>query len=102
MLAEARELSRADLIFPSRRTGGPLASTAFFEMLRRLGVAGTVHGFRTSFRTWAAEQPDINRQVAELALAHRVRGVEGVYQRSDLFDQRREIMERWAEVCASG
>ena len=98
VLAEARELSRGDLIFPSRRTGGPLASTAFFEMLRRLGVAGTVHGFRTSFRTWAAEQPDINRQVAELALAHRVRGVEGVYQRSDLFDQRREVMEAWSEV----
>ena len=50
VLAEARELSRGDLIFPSRKTGGPLASTAFFAMLRRLGVAGTVHGFRTSFR----------------------------------------------------
>ena len=102
VLAEARELSRGDLIFPSRKTGGPLASTAFLAMLRRLGVAGTVHGFRTSFRTWAAEQPDIDRQVAELALAHRVRGVEGVCQRSDLFDQRREVMERWAGKVASG
>jgi len=99
VLEEARELDDGNLVFPSRRTGGPLASTAFFEMLRRLEVAGTVHGFRTSFRSWAAEQ-GVDRQVAELALAHRVKGVEGVYQRSDLFDQRRQVMQRWAEVVA--
>ncbi|MYC99006.1 MAG: tyrosine-type recombinase/integrase [Gammaproteobacteria bacterium] len=101
VLQDARELHDGDLVFPGRRTGGPLASTQFFEMLRKLGVAGTVHGFRTSFRSWAAEQPKVNRQVAELALAHRVRGVEGVYQRSDLLARRRDVMEQWARYIAS-
>ena len=99
VLREARDLHDGDLVFPSRTTGGPLSNSSLGDVLRGLDVAGTVHGFRTTFRSWAAEQPDISRQVAELALAHRIRGVEGVYQRSDLFDQRRVLMERWAGVA---
>ena len=102
VLREARALHGGELIFPSGRTGGPLSNSTFFEMLRKLGVAGTVHGFRTSFRTWAAEQPDINRQVAEIALAHQVKGIEGVYQRSDLLHRRTEVMERWARYLTGG
>ena len=44
----------------------------------------------------------MDRQTAELALAHKVKGIEGVYQRSDLFEQRREVMERWGGVVAGG
>ena len=53
VLRDARQLGGGDLVFPGRRTGGPLATNAFGNVLRRLKVSGTVHGFRTSFRTWA-------------------------------------------------
>lgn len=98
VLVEARKLTRGDLIFPGAK-GGPMASTTFFKILGALEVDGTVHGFRTSFRTWAAEA-GVDRQTAEIALAHRVRGVEGVYMRTDLHELRREVMERWAEVAS--
>ncbi len=101
VLREARQLGRGKYIFPARRTGRPLATNTHGNVLRRLKVNGTVHGFRTSFRTWAAEQ-GVDRQVAELALAHRVKGVEGVYQRSDLFDQRRRVMADWAAHVTGG
>lgn len=87
---------RNDLVFPSRRTGRQVSTTALGDVLRWLGVDGTVHGFRTSFRTWAAEQRGVDRE-AEQALAHRPKGVEGVYQRSDLLEARRGLMEAWAE-----
>lgn len=102
VLTEARKLHGGDLIFPSAKTGGPLANSWAGDMARKLDVKGTAHGFRTSFRTWAAETPGVSRQVAEMALAHRVKGVEGAYQRSDLFDARREVMEKWAGVVAGG
>ena len=54
------------------------------------------HGFRSSFRSWAAEQ-GVPRDVAEQMLGHAVRGVEGAYQRSDLLEARRPVMDRWAE-----
>lgn len=98
VLRQARQLGEGDLVFPGRRTGGPLATNTFGNVLRSLRVAGTVHGFRTCFRSWAAEQ-GVDRQVAELALAHQVPGVEGIYQRSDLFEQRVWLMETWCEYC---
>ena len=60
----------------------------------------TVHGFRSSFRDWAAEQTHYPREVAETALAH-ISGdrVELAYRRSDLFEKRREMMNAWADYC---
>lgn len=58
----------------------------------------TPHGFRSSFRVWCAES-GVSDALAEAALAHVVRGVEGAYQRSDLIEQRRPVMERWAQHC---
>lgn len=62
------------------------------KLLRDLGVEAVPHGFRSSFRDWCAKsgQP---REIAEAALAHTVQGVEGAYFRSDLFEQRRQVME---------
>ena len=54
------------------------------------------HGFRSSFRDWAAEEGK-ERQVAEAALAHVIGGVEGAYNRTDLFSQRRKVMQEWAD-----
>lgn len=70
-------------------------------VLRRLGREGlTVHGFRSTFRDWAAELTDYPRELAEVALAHTVgSAVENAYRRSDLFDRRRQLMADWAAWC---
>ena len=69
------------------------------QTLRQLGVEAVPHGFRSSFRDWCAEsgQP---REIAEAALAHTVQGVEGAYFRSDLFEQRRQVMEAWGDYIS--
>ncbi len=97
LLAEARELADASgLVFPSQR-GGEMRDTRLSRLLKGVGVAATVHGFRSSFRDWAAEQTDAAHSVMEAALAHSVRNaVEAAYARSDLFDKRRELMAEWA------
>ncbi|MDE0353864.1 MAG: tyrosine-type recombinase/integrase [bacterium] len=91
----ARHSDPADpgaLIFPGVR-GGPIGHGALAAAFRRLGI-GTVHGLRSSFRDWCGEL-GIRREVAEAALSHIVKGVEGAYARSDLLGRRREVMEAW-------
>ena len=98
VLSEARSLGtgRNDLVFPGR-TGKAIAERAIVQVLERLGIDATAHGFRSSFRVWAAERTNIPREVCEAALAHAIKDkAEAAYQRSDLFDRRRELMERWA------
>jgi integrase len=76
-------------VFPNDLTPGkPLSENALSYMLRRIGVPTTVHGFRSSFRDWAAENTDANFAVMELSLAHDVgSGVVQSYARSDLLDR---------------
>ena len=70
-------------------------------MLTRLAVPSTAHGFRSSFRDWAAEETDHPREVVEAALAHVVKNkVEAAYRRTDLFERRRRLMDEWAEYLA--
>ncbi len=97
ILEEARMLGRGGpLVFPGAR-GKPFASTALSELLGELKVAAVPHGFRSSFRYWAAEETDHPREVAEAALAHKVRNqIEAAYRRSDLFERRRRLMDDWA------
>ncbi len=85
-------------VFPGRRQGKPLSNMALLMMLRRLERTDiTAHGFRSSFRDWAAERTNIPRAVCEAALAHVVSDkVEAAYLRSDLFDLRRSLMQSWA------
>ena len=67
------------------------------RLLRKLEIAAVPHGFRSSFRDWAAEETDHPREVVEAALAHVVHNkVEAAYRRSDLFERRRRVMEDWA------
>ena len=97
ILEEARTLRRGGpLVFPS--VGGkPLGSTAMSQLLRALEIAAVPHGFRSSFRDWAAEETDHPREVAEAALAHKVRNpIEAAYRRTDLLERRRRLMEDWA------
>ncbi len=103
VLDEARELSdRSGLVFPSP-TGRVLNDSTLSKLLRELGIGAVPHGFRSSFRDWAAERTDIPREVCELALAHvNSDRVEAAYRRSDLFDRRRELMTDWAAYVAAG
>ncbi len=101
VLDEARELPASDdLLFPSP-TGRVLPQKTLSEFMRALQVDAVPHGFRSSFRDWAAECTDAPREVCELALAH-VNGdrVEAAYRRSDLFDRRRVLMADWAAYVA--
>src|SRR5262249_5788755 len=85
------------------RAGKPLSHMALRKMLALAGHADlTVHGFRSTFRTWAAERTAFPREVVEAALAHVVGSkVEAAYQRGDLFDKRRGLMDAWADFCAA-
>ena len=69
-------------------------------VMRRMKVAAVPHGFRSTFRDWCSECTDFPREVAEMALAHAISDkVEAAYRRGDLFEKRRQLMERWATFC---
>ena len=102
VLDQARGLADgAGLAFPSE-TGRVPSQSGMSKLLRQLDIAAVPHGFRSSFRDWAAECTDAPREVCELALAH-VNGdrVEAAYRRSDLFERRRDLMQRWADYLAA-
>jgi integrase len=98
ILMQAEKLQRTNYIFPSSRFDRPLGASTFNLLVKQLAGADiTVHGFRSSLRTWAAERTNYPREVAELALAHNVGSeVERAYMRSDLFERRRQFMASWA------
>ncbi|MCY4663024.1 MAG: site-specific integrase, partial [Acidobacteria bacterium] len=87
----------AGVVFPGRR-GKALSEGGLSKLVKKLGIAAVPHGFRSSFRDWAAERTKHPREVIEAALAHVVQNkVEAAYARSDLFDRRRVLMNEWAE-----
>jgi integrase len=90
-----------DYVFPGVKEGKPIHESSMLWMLGRMDCDGiTAHGFRSTFRDWAAERTSFPREIAELALAHSVgSGVEQAYRRSDMFDKRRKLMDAWAEFC---
>ena len=101
ILEEAQALGGGSpLVFP--RVGGkPIGNTAMSELFRGLKIAAVPHGFRSSFRDWAAEETDHPREVAEAALAHKVRNpIEAAYRCTDLFERRRRLMDDWAGYLA--
>lgn len=96
VLAEARRQSANGFVFPGRG-GRPLGHASIGTLFKRLGIGGTPHGLRGSFRNWCAES-GVPREVAERALAHVVKGAtESAYNTTDLLDQRRQVMEAWAK-----
>jgi integrase len=90
-------------VFPGGKNGRPLSNMAFLMLLRRMGRGDvTAHGFRSSFRDWAAERTNFPAEVAEMALAHSVSDkTVAAYNRSDLFDRRRRLMAAWATFCTA-
>ena len=96
ILEAARSLGGDPFVFPGRRNR-PLSEKRLRRMLQQLAVAAVPHGFRSTFRDWAAEVTDHRREVVEAALAHVVTNkVEAAYARSDLFERRRKLMDDWA------
>ena len=89
------------LVFPMR-SGRPIATSTLPKVLQYHGLGAVPHGFRSSFRDWAAEETDHPREVIEAALAHVVQNkVEAAYARSDLFERRRRLMDDWAAYLAA-
>lgn len=104
VLEAARGLADGgDYVFPGRRRSSPLSNMVFLMTLRRMGRDDlTAHGFRSSFRDWAAERTHVPSAVCEAALAHVVRNrVEAAYNRTDLFERRQGLMSAWAKFCVS-
>lgn len=89
-------------VFPGGRKGKPLSTGAMTALLKRMGRTDiTVHGMRSTFRDWTAEQAHFPREVAEAALAHVVSDqTEAAYRRGDMLEKRRLLMEAWASYCA--
>ena len=98
ILGEAEKLADGSgLVFPGTKRGKALSDMTLSKLVKELGFDADVHGFRTSLRTWAQEQTNFPREVAELALAHVNKDrTEAAYARSDLFEKRRKMMESWA------
>jgi len=88
-------------LFSGGKEGAPLSNMAMLELLRRMGRDDlTVHGFRSTFRDWAAECTSYPGEVCEMALAHAITDkVEAAYRRGDLFEKRRQLMLDWARYC---
>ena len=83
-------------MFPAP-SGGSIATTTFWRMLRTCEIPAVPHGFRSSFRDWCAET-GVPREDAESCVAHEVGNtVEGAYKRTDVLERRRRIMEDWAK-----
>jgi integrase len=100
VLADVRGLDD-EFVFAGQKRGKGLSNMAMAQLLKRIDYGDTtVHGFRSSFRDWAAERSAMPREIAELSLAHTVgNAVERAYRRSDLIEKRRDLMERWSAHC---
>jgi integrase len=99
LLKELEHEEGIDLVFPAPR-GGQLSDMTLTAVLRRMKVPAVPHGFRSTFRDWAAERTDYPNHVVEMALAHAIGDkVEAAYRRGDLFDKRRKLMNDWAKFC---
>jgi len=99
-----RALPRIDgcaVVFPNTK-GAVLSDMTLTAVLRRMGVAVTAHGFRSTFRDWAGETTAYPREVIEHALAHQLKDkAEAAYARGTLFDKRSRLMDDWAKYCGT-
>lgn len=101
-IVEPLKALQSEYVFEGQKRHKPLSNMAMLMLLRRMGVDGvTVHGFRSTFRDWAADVANAPREVAEMSLAHKVGSdVERAYARSDLLDRRRVLIERWSDYVS--
>ena len=104
VLKQAHALRSAnELIFPSPIDDKPMSDGTMRKLLQKtLGVAATVHSFRSSFKVWASETTDHQNEVSEMALAHTIGNkTEAAYRRGDLLQKRKELMQDWSDFLCS-
>lgn len=101
LLKKQKELFPTGYAFPGMKEGKPLSDMSLTAVLRRMEQNEiTVHGFRSSFRDWAAESTAYPNEMVEMALAHTIGNkVEAAYRRGDLFEKRRRMMQDWSNFC---
>ncbi|KQT04131.1 site-specific integrase [Rhizobium sp. Leaf386] len=101
IVKDMKAIAVNELVFPGQREKRPLSDMTLAKALNTAGGGDfTVHGFRSSFRDWAAEETNFQREVAEAALAHAVGdSVERAYRRGDALEKRRKLMDAWAVYC---
>ena len=97
----AQQPRGGEFIFAGRKPDRPLSQQAMLELMRDMrGKGATVHGFRSTFRDWAAEQTAYPNELCEIALAHAVSDkTEAAYRRGDMMEKRRRLMADWAAYC---
>ena len=101
VISERLVFGESDLLFPTPR-GKPMSDATMSRMMEREGLDARPHGFRATFRTWVEETTDTPFEVKETALGHQVGSeVERAYQRSDLLDKRRMLLEQWAQFLTA-
>ena len=101
--AKPLRITESELVFHGSKRGQPLSDMTLLKVLRDLNEPFTVHGFRSAFRDWVAEQTNFPSEVAEAALAHTIPNkVEAAYKRTDFVEKRRKLMDAWASYCGSG
>ena len=103
ILEKMATVRQNDFVFPGNKGRGGLSHMAMLRVLQRMGRGDlTVHGFRSSFRDWVAEQTTFPSEAAEMALAHAVGDrVEAAYRRGDMFEVRRRLMQAWADFAGA-
>lgn len=101
LLNAAPKVEGTDFVFPGSK-GQPLSDMTLSKVMRSMGLEEVPHGFRSTFRDWAAERTNFPRDLAEMALAHVIESkVEAAYRRGDMFAKRLEMMEAWADFCST-
>jgi integrase len=100
-LETMKSMRESEFIFPGSKRGKRLSNMAMLKLLERMGHPNlTAHGFRSTFRDWAAERTSFQNEVVEMALAHAIPSkAEAAYRRGDLFEKRRRLMKAWADYC---
>lgn len=104
ILHDAKTLGVGEgFVFPGTKPGKPLSDMTLSKLVKELGYDAHVHGFRTSFKTWAQERTNAPNEVSEAALAHTLKDkAEAAYARSDLFEKRRKLMIGWEQYLSLG
>lgn len=101
-IAKLKKFERDGFLFPGLKRG-VMSDMTMSQYLKERGCHFRPHGFRSSFRTWCAEATDVPSHIAETAMAHSVGSkVERTYSRTDYFERRRSLMERWGSFVCSG
>lgn len=100
LLLDLKAIQLSEFVFPGAKRNRHLSNMAMLMLLRSIRPRITVHGFRSAFKDWCAEQTNYPNFVSEAALAHVVADkVEAAYRRSDLIERRRKLMEAWCRYC---